>query len=221
MPQVHLPEQTDVNTYRPEKGEWFLMAGDGPSDSIPQGKEFQLAFSGVSGLSVTRRNHSVYGQSDYLTICYNHWDMESNPGYFQVRTVCSPNAARDKSGDRTKDSNGNVIYETTWAAMTLINGLYSHYYFANGLHNAAGVLTVHGHTSSFINTYAVNPLTNGFQRVAGDYIGREPYEIQGAIAELQNLNGFPGGIYPLPVQDQPTLTHAPDPSVALMDAVVM
>ena len=221
MPQIQLPDQADVNTYRPEKGEWLLMAGDGPKDSIPQGKDFQLAYSGISGLTVTRRNHPEYGQSDYLTIRYNHWDMESNPGYFQVRTVCSPNAARDKSGDRIKDEHGNIIYEITWAAMTLINGLYSHYYFANGLQNAAGLLTVHGHTSSFINTYALNPLTNEPQKLTGDYIGRQPLEIQGAIAELQHLNGFPGGIYPMPVLDQPTLTHAPDASAALLNPVVM
>ena len=222
MPQIQLPDQADVNTYRPEKGEWFLMAGDGPKDSIPQDKDFQLAYSGISGLTVTRRNHPEFGQSDYLTICYNNWDMESNPGYFQVRTVCSPNVLRNKkTGDRIKDDNGNDIYLITWAAMTLINGLYSHYYFANGLRNATGLLTVHGTECSFINTYALNPLTNEPQKLTGDYIGRQPLEIQGAIAELQHLNGFPGGIYPMPVQDQPTLTHAPDPSDALLDAVVM
>jgi len=220
MPQIPLPEQVNVNTYRPEKGEWFLMAGNGPKDSIPQGKDFKLAYSGISGLTVARHNHSEWGQNDHLTIRYNNWDMESNPGYFQVRTVCSPNALRDKkSGDRIKDHNGNVIYKISWAAMTLINGLYSHYYFAkwlgHGLHNAAGVLNVHGDRgSSFINTYALNPLTNEPQKLSGDYIGREPHEIQGAIAELQHLNGFPGGIYALPVSDQPVLNSVQEEQVS-------
>jgi len=214
MPQFSPPPKVDIDTYRLEKGQWFLMAGDKPSDSIPQGKDFTLPYSGISGITVTRRNHPQFGSSDYLTIRYNLWDADESPGYFQVRTVCSPNQSRDKDGDRVKDAQGNPLYEISWAAMTLINGLYSHYYFAKGLRNAIGMLGVHGHTSSFVDTYALDPITNEFQSLSGDYIGRQPHEIQDAIAQLQHANGFPGGIYALPVSDQPALNCVQEEQVS-------